>query len=131
NSKDPNAQLALAASGVYDEHDPAVKVNGDITKLDVHTLGFYEDPMILAGKIDGDFRSLDPDALNGYLLLQNFAITDTKEVFHSLEIRVDAVSSDSINQISLAAQVAGLDVTGKYKRPQIAGALQDTSARYY
>lgn len=131
NSKDPNAQLTLAASGVYDEHNPAVKVNGDITKLDVHTLGFYEDPLILAGKIDGDFRSLDPDALNGYLLLQNFAISDTKEVFPIQEIRLDAVSSDSINQIRLASQVADLDVTGKYKLTQIAGALQQTINRYY
>lgn len=73
--------MKLAASGVYNEKNPTVKVNGTITKLDLNKLGFYEKPMIVAGKLDGDFSNLNPDELNGSLNLQNFAISDTKEVF--------------------------------------------------
>jgi hypothetical protein len=42
--------MKLAASGVYNEKNPTVKVNGAITKLDLNKLGFYEKPMIVAGK---------------------------------------------------------------------------------
>ncbi|HEX7871009.1 MAG TPA: translocation/assembly module TamB, partial [Chryseobacterium sp.] len=89
NSKDPNANLHLAASGVFNDN-PTVKVNGNINKLDLNKLGFYSSPMIIAGAIDGDFKSLDPDNLNGYLNLQNFAISDTKEVYPIQEIKLNA-----------------------------------------
>src|SRR5690606_8597732 len=59
DSKDPNANLKLLASGVYRENNPTVKVNGSIRKLDLNKLGFYSDPMILAGNLDADFTSLN------------------------------------------------------------------------
>ena len=73
NSKDPNANLKLAASGVMNENNPSVKVNGSIIKLDLQKLGFYAKPMIIAGNLDGDFSNLNPDFLNGTLSLNNFA----------------------------------------------------------
>lgn len=131
DSRDPNANLKLFAAGVYNEKNPTVKINGDIRKLDLHKLGFYNDPMILAGSIDGDFRSLNPDALNGYLNLKNFAISDTKEVYPLQEVLLKAVSTDSLNQITLKSQIADIDLKGKYKLTQIFGSLQNTINQYY
>lgn len=131
NSKDPNANLQLAASGVYDEKNPTVKVNGEIIKLDVNKLGFYEKPMIVAGKIDGDFTSLDPDHLNGYLNLQDFALSDTKEVFPVQEINLKATSNNDSTQIVLNSQIADVELTGKYRLTQIFGALSQTVNQYY
>lgn len=119
NSKDPNANLKLAASGVMNENNPSVKVNGSIIKLDLQKLGFYAKPMIIAGNLDGDFSNLNPDFLNGTLSLNNFAISDTKEVFPLQNIFVKAVSTDSLNQIILNSQIADLDLSGKYKLSQI------------
>lgn len=131
DSRDPNANMKLAASGVYNENNPSVKVNGNVVKLDLYKLGFYAEPMILSGSLDGDFSSLNPDALNGYLNLQNFAISDTKEVFPLQEIFIKAVSTDSLNQLVLTSQVADVDLSGKYKLSQIFGALQQTVNHYY
>ena len=131
NSKDPNANLKLAASGVMNENNPSVKVNGSIIKLDLQKLGFYAKPMIIAGNLDGDFSNLNPDFLNGTLSLNNFAISDTKEVFPLQNIFVKAVSTDSLNQIILNSQIADLDLSGKYKLSQIFGALQQTVNQYY
>ncbi|MDH6250998.1 hypothetical protein M2347_000725 [Chryseobacterium sp. H1D6B] len=131
NSKDPNANLELTASGVYNEKNPTVKVNGNINKLDLNKLGFYDKPMIIAGEIDGDFTNLDPDHLNGYLNLQNFAISDTKEVYPIQEVNLKAVSTDDLNQIIFNSQIADVELTGKYKLTQIFGALQETLNQYY
>ncbi|WP_419869875.1 translocation/assembly module TamB domain-containing protein [Chryseobacterium sp. CT-SW4] len=131
NSKDPNANLDLTASGMYDEKKPTVKLNGSIHKLDVNKLGFYSDPMIIAGNIDGDFTNLDPDYLNGYLNLQNFAISDTKEVFPIQEFNLKAVSTADLNQITFNSQIADVELSGKYKLTQIFGALQQTINQYY
>ncbi|MCT3809933.1 cell envelope biogenesis protein AsmA [Elizabethkingia anophelis] len=131
NSKDPNANMNLAASGVYNEKNPTIKVNGAITKLDLNKLGFYEKPMIVAGKLDGDFSNLNPDELNGSLNLQNFAISDTKEVFPLQEVNFKAVSTKDSNELNLNSQIADITLTGKYKLTQIFGALQQTINQYY
>lgn len=131
DSKDPNADLKLLASGNFTQKEPTIKVNGTIRKLDLHQLGFYEDQMILAGDIDGDFTSLNPDAPNGYLNLKNFAISDTKDIFPLQEVSLKAVSTADQNQITLQSQIADIDLTGKYKLTQILGSLQNTINQYY
>jgi len=131
DSKDPNANLKLLASGTLQSKEPAVKVKGTIRKLDLNKLGFYQDQMILAGDIDGDFTSLNPDAPNGYLQLQNFAISDTKDVYPLQDVLLRAMSTADSNRITLQSQIADLDLKGKYKLTQIVGSLQQTINQYY
>ena len=131
DSKDPNANLKILASGNFSQKEPTIKVNGTIRKLDLNKLGFYQDQMILAGDLDGDFTSLNPDAPNGYLTLKNFAISDTKDIFPLQEVFLTAVSTANQNQITLQSQIADIDLTGKYKLTQILGSLQNTINEYY
>lgn len=131
NSKDPNANMMLTASGVYNEKNPTVKVNGEVIKLDLNKLGFYKDPMILAGKIDGDFSNLDPDNLNGYLNLKDFAFSDTKEVYPIQEVNLKASSTADSTHIIFNSQIADIELKGKYKLTQIFGALSNTINQYY
>jgi hypothetical protein len=131
NSKDPNANMQLTASGVYNEKNPTVKVNGEIIKLDLNKLGFYEKQMIIAGKIDGDFTNLDPDNLNGYLNLQNFAFSDTKEVYPIQEVNLKAISTNDSTKIVFNSQIADVELAGKYKLTQIFGSLTQTLNQYY
>ncbi|MCY1663320.1 translocation/assembly module TamB domain-containing protein [Chryseobacterium sp. SL1] len=131
NSKDPNANMMLTASGVYNEKNPTVKVNGEVIKLDLNKLGFYKDPMILAGKIDGDFSNLDPDNLNGYLNLKDFAFSDTKEVYPIQEVNLKASSTADSTHIIFNSQIADVELKGKYKLTQIFGALSNTVNQYY
>lgn len=131
NSKDPNANMQLTASGVYNEKNPTVKVNGNILKLDLNKLGFYKDQMILAGKIDGDFTNLDPDHLNGYLNLKDFAFSDTKEIYPVQEINLKASSTADSTNIIFNSQIADVELRGKYRLTQIFGALSQTINQYY
>lgn len=131
NSKDPNANMQLTASGVYNEKNPTVKVNGNILKLDLNKLGFYKDQMILAGKIDGDFTNLDPDHLNGYLNLKDFAFSDTKEIYPVQEINLKASSTADSTNIIFNSQIADVELRGKYRLTQIFGALTQTINQYY
>lgn len=131
DSKDPNANLQLVASGVFNEKNPTVKVKGKINKLDLNRLGFYQDPMIVAGEIDGDFTNLDPNFLNGYLRLNNFAISDSKDIFPLQEVYLNAVSTPENNSIEIKSQIADVDLVGKYKLTQIFGSLQQTINQYY
>lgn len=130
-SKDPNADLNLIASGVFNEENPTVKLDGTITKLDLNKLGFYADPMIIAGNITADFTNLNPDELNGFLELRNFAISDTEEVFPIQDLTLNALSTADSTKISLKSQIADVELNGKYKITQIFGSLQQTLNQYY
>jgi hypothetical protein len=123
--------MQLTASGVYNEKNPTVKVNGNILKLDLNKLGFYKDQMILAGKIDGDFTNLDPDHLNGYLNLKDFAFSDTKEIYPVQEINLKASSTADSTNIIFNSQIADVELRGKYRLTQIFGALSQTINQYY
>ena len=130
-SYDPNANLNLVASGVYNKDLTDVKLNGNIDKLDLNKLGFYSKPMILAGGITADFDNLDVDNLNGSLSLENFAISDTKEIFPLQEMFIKAISTADSNKIQLKSQIADAELKGKFKVTQIFGALSESINQYY
>ena len=131
NSDDENAKLNIVASGVYSDENPTVKTEGTIFKVDLNKLGFYETPMALAGKLNADFSSVNPDALNGKLLLQDFVLSDGEEIYPVSEISLSAVSNDTINSINLNSQIVDASITGKYKLTEISTSLLNTINQYY
>src|SRR5690606_14919894 len=72
-----------------------------------------------------------PDFLTADLGLQYFAISETNDFFPLQEVYLNAVSSDSLNQLTLQSQIADIELSGKYKMTQIFGALQETLNQYY
>lgn len=131
NSKDANANLNILASGIYNEKNPTIQLEGNIVKLDLHKLGFYKEPLSIAGKLDGKFTNLNPDFLNGHLNLNHFAISDGKEVMPIQEFSLKAVSTKESNSLSINSQIIDIELIGRYKITQIFGALQNTINHYY
>lgn len=131
NSDDENAKLNIVASGVYNAEAPTVKTEGTVYKVDLNKLGFYATPMALAGRLNADFSSLNPDALNGELLLQDFVLSDGEEIYPISEISMKAVSNDTINSIDLTSQIVDASITGKYKLTEISSSLLSTVNQYY
>src|SRR5690606_17294194 len=131
NSDDENAKLNIVASGIYDAEAPTVTTEGTIFKVDLNKLGFYETPMALAGTLTADFTSLNPDVLNGELLLQNFVLSDGKEIYPISEISLKAVSTDTLNSIDLRSQIVDASITGQYKLTEISSSLMQTINQYY
>lgn len=131
DSKDPNADLNLVASGHYDSKNPTLQIDGEIQKLDLYKLGFYEELMMIAGKINANFTNINPDELNGELRLNDFAISDSKDVFPLQEIQLIALNTADENRIDLTSQVADVHLLGKYKLTQIFDSLLETLNTYY
>ena len=63
--------------------------------------------------------------------MQNFAISDTKDIFPLQEVYLNAISTLDSNRIELKSQIADVDLKGKYKLTQIFGSLQQTINQYY
>ena len=131
NSDDENAKLNIVASGIYNANMPTIKTEGTIFKVDLNKLGFYATPMALAGKLNADFSSLNPDALNGELLLQDFVLSNGEEIYPISEISLKAISNDTLNSIDLRSQIVDASITGKYKLTEISTSLLNTLNQYY
>lgn len=130
-SQDENADMDLLASGIFQENQPTLNLVGDITKLDLNALGFYESPMIFNGEILADFENLNPDDLNGSLSLQNFAFSDTKDVFPIQDLILRAESTQDSTTISLASQILDMEIKGNYNPTEIFTSLLQSLNHYY
>ena len=132
NSTAQYANLNLTASGIYlNETVQDIRINGTINEFDLYHFNLYQSPLIIAGKIDGYFKSLDPDQLNGNLQLSNFAISDTQEIYPIDNLSLVCSTSDQENNISLKSQFIDLDIFGKYQLTQIFGSITNTINKYY
>lgn len=130
-SNDPNAQLDLTAKGNYSNDNLSLALKGRVEKVNLKDLQFSENTMSFAGDIDGEFNSLDPDALNGQLFLENFAISDGKEIYPIQDLRLYAISNEENNVLQLNSQIVDLQLIGKYKLTQISESLLQTINTYY
>ncbi|MBQ0148166.1 MAG: translocation/assembly module TamB domain-containing protein [Flavobacteriaceae bacterium] len=131
NSEDKNADLNLVASGIYKNDLSDVKIDGQITKIDLNKIGFYNNPMIIAGEINGNFESLNIDQPNGALTLKNFALSDEKEIFPIQEMSLVAISTADSNKINLKSQIADAEIKGKFKLTEIGASFMETMNGYY
>nr|WP_230466720.1 translocation/assembly module TamB [Faecalibacter macacae] len=130
-SNDKNANLNLTVSGVYKKDLKDVKINGILDKLDVKALNFYDEALTITGEIDGSFDNLDFENPNGNLTLKNFTIADETEKLAINEMKLNAISTENLNQITLESQVIDAEIKGKYNLVEIAPALISTINKYY
>ena len=126
------ANLNLTVGGLYREDTlQDVSINGTIEELDLYHLNLYSSPLILAGGIQGYFKNLDPDQLNGNLQFTNLAFSDAQEIYPLDNLSLVCSTSDEENNISFKSQFIDLDIFGKYKLTQIFGAITNTINHYY
>lgn len=130
-SEDENAEAALQGSGIYTEDKIGLDLEGKITKLNLTALGFYDDPLIIAGDIKADFTNLNPDALDGELTLKNFGLSNTKKVFPLQDIVFKATSAASHNSMALSSQLLDFKIEGQYRLSTLADAMVATFKHYY
>lgn len=130
-SNDPAARLNLAVSGVYNDKNPQAKIDGVINKLDFNKLNFYDEALIIAGRVSGSFENLNPDELNGNLYLRDFAVSDTQNVYPIQDIQILAKNTSDFNLLQLNSSFADAKLEGKYRVSQIFQALEKTLNQYY
>ncbi|MRM82714.1 translocation/assembly module TamB [Riemerella anatipestifer] len=129
-SKDPNANLDFKLAGNLNKTS-SVQLSGNIELLDLYKLNLYKEPLALSGKIDSDFSNINPDFLNGYILLEKFKITHKDQTLPLQEIKLEALSTLTENKINLKSQVVDASIQGKYKLTQISDILLKTLNSYY
>lgn len=127
---DPNIDLTLTATGNISEN-PSLVIDGFIDSLKTQPLNFSTQPIVFRGKIDGNFPSLDPNALQGNLLVTNLLLVSDKDRLSMDSLYVVAGRNDSGQFIRLNSDIARAELSGQYQLADLAAIFQDNIQPYF
>ena len=74
--------------------------------------------------VDADFKSTNPDALQGHLELSDLGITTGSQSLHTDSVLLLAQHTDTGQLIQLHSEAADIDWSGQYKLTQVARIIQ-------
>ena len=128
--KDPNLTYQLNAEGAFLEKFPALKLKLQLDTLNAQAL-HLADSLQLHLTADADFKSTDPDALQGQMILSDLAVTKGTRAIHTDSVLLVAQHADTGQLIRLRSEAVDADWTGHYKITQVSESLKQFINKYY
>ncbi len=128
---DTNANFALTArvdmSGKY----PAVKANADLKQVDLQKLNFSPSEFKLAGLINADIKTADPDYLNGDVTVNGMQLVKEGQRFNVDTIVLHAEASPEHNLLTMKSEFLNARIDGKYQLTKLGSAVINQLNKYY
>ncbi|GAB3017638.1 translocation/assembly module TamB domain-containing protein [Niabella terrae] len=131
NSADSNAHFTLASTVNMKGKYPSAQGQMDLKNIDLQKLHFSDSELKLAGRVDLDFPTLDPDYLNGRAMVTSIQVVTDGRTINLDTISVDALATAEHNSLQLRSEILDADLSGKYQLTQIGQAFINQVARYY
>lgn len=130
-SRDPNVHLVMDAKGDFRNQYPSLQMGLDVDTLDLHALHFMETPFRYHGMLKADFKTLDPDFLNGSLWVLNSDIEYDGSAYQLDTLALYAKNKDSLQIVHLESELLRAHLIGDYQLSHLPAALQDVLGSYY
>lgn len=133
NSNDPNAQVDLVADVDLRNKYPAVNSSIDLYNLDLKALNFFEDTLVLGGKLNLNFSDLNPDMPTGFLSWDNpFIQYNTDTVYlDSIVVRSTPTADTNQNIVVNIPEFLNMELTGRIPLTKIGNAALYHIDRYF
>ncbi len=93
--KDPNLTYQLNAEAGFQEKYPSVKMKLQLDTIDARALHLLQDSLQMHLIVDADFKSTNPDALQGKLVMNDMALTRGTVAIHTDSVTLTADHSDT------------------------------------
>jgi translocation and assembly module TamB len=127
---DPNLTFQLNAESVFTEKFPSVKLKFQVDTLNAQALHLM-DSLQLHLMADADFKSTNPDALEGHMELSDIGVTTGSRSLHTDSVLLLAQHSDTGQIIRLHSEAADIDWAGQYKLTQVTESFKHFINNYY
>lgn len=129
--KDPNIDLNVDAQGEFTGKYPGLKLKATIDSIKTLPLHLTTTKMIYHGVIDGDFKTIDPDKLDGKLF-----VTHSIYVKEDQRITLDSLSLIAKNDADTQSIVLNADflhasLNGKYTLTQLGDVFEQIIDPYF
>jgi TamB, inner membrane protein subunit of TAM complex len=128
---DPNITYQLDGVANLSEKYPSVKMKLELDTINVLALNLLKDSLQIHLALDADFKSTDPDALQGQMVVSDIGLRLGKLAVHTDSVSLTAVHSDTSQSIRIRSEAADIDWTGRYKLTQTTESLKQFINKYY
>ena len=122
-----NLTAFLNMAGKY----PAVKGNIELKQIDLQKLNFSSTELKLAGIIEADIASADPDYLNGDVAVEGLQLVMNGQRFNVDTIQLHSEATATHNSLRLNSEILRAKVDGKYELTHLAAAVVNQINKYY
>ncbi|HXB31321.1 MAG TPA: hypothetical protein VNW49_15950, partial [Puia sp.] len=129
--QDPNITYQLKAEANFQGKYPSIRMDLNLDTLNALALNLLRDSLQMHLKLNADFRSTDPDALQGKMSINDLRLTYGMHPLHTDSISLVALHSDTGQTISLRSEAADIDWRGRYKLTQVAESMKQFINTYY
>jgi translocation and assembly module TamB len=128
--KDPNLTYQLNAETAFLEKFPSLKMKLQLDTLNAQALHLM-DSLQLHLMVDADFKSTNPDALQGHMEFSDLVITTGSQSLHTDSVFLLAQHTDTGQLIQLHSEAADIDWAGQYKLTQVPESFKHFINNYY
>lgn len=123
--------FALDADGSFDGQWPAGKFNLQIDSVKLAELHLMDRNIIYRGNITGDFRSTNPDSLDGNLFVTRSLLVDSATRLSIDTIRLAAAVTDTGQVIALNSSLIDAKMYGRFKLTEAGKIFQKSIDPYF
>ncbi len=128
---DPNITYQLNGEANLSNKYPSVKMKLQLDTINLLALNLLKDSLQMHLSLEGDFKSTDPDALQGQMVVNDIGLKLGKLAIHTDSISLTALHSDTSQSIRIRSEAADMDWTGRYKLTQTMESLKQFINKYY
>jgi TamB, inner membrane protein subunit of TAM complex len=128
---DPNLTYQLNAEAGFLEKYPSIKLKLQMDTLNALALHLIPDSLQAHFKLNADFPSSNPDALQGKLTMSDLGLTIGGHILHTDSLSLFAQHADTGQIIQVRSEVADIDWTGRYKLTQVPESFRQFINHYY
>ncbi|HEY0751379.1 MAG TPA: hypothetical protein VGD26_09490, partial [Chitinophagaceae bacterium] len=127
---DPNIDLNGTASGRLAANS-SFKINAFVDSIKTMPLGFTAEPMTFRGKVDADIASLNPDYLEGNVLITEAIFFAKGERLPVDTISLVSARADSGQYIRLTSDIANAEISGQYRVSELGYIIENNIDPYF
>jgi hypothetical protein len=128
---DPNIKGHFDATGKWVEKFPSLLLDMQMDTINFQTLHLLKDSLAMSFNLHTNLSHTDPDALEGSLYLTALGASYGNQHLSTDSIYLEAARKDSLQSLILHADMADLNLSGKYKITEMMQALEQTINHYY
>ncbi|HEY8688919.1 MAG TPA: translocation/assembly module TamB domain-containing protein, partial [Chitinophagaceae bacterium] len=118
-------------SGVFNGKYPFLKFTANIDSIRPQALHLTTQAIIYHGKIEGDLTNINPDSLNGNVLLTKSILVTNGERTQLDSVRLFADNSNGQQLIRVQSPFMFAEIKGRYKLTQMADIIQQSIDPYF
>ena len=128
---DSNIKGQLDAHGKWVEKFPSLLLDLKMDTINFQALHLMKDSLAMSFNLHTNLPNTDPDELDGSLYLTAINMRYRDEHLYTDSIYLGATKKDSLQSLLVHANMAEINLTGRYKITELQQALEQTINHYY